>query len=101
MDGRDFVVKTVTTPEEAQATHMLFISLAEKKRLPGLLPALQKAGVLTVGECEPFAAQGGIINFLMEADKIRFEINLNAAEQTGLKINAQLLKLARVVHKKT
>lgn len=101
INGRDFVIKTVNTADEALTTHLLFVGQAEKKRLPGLLPVLQKTGVLTVGECDPFVTQGGIINFLMEEDKIRFEINLNSAEQSGLKISAQLLKLAKVVHKKT
>jgi len=43
----------------------------------------------------------GIVNFTMEADKIRFEINLDEAERGGLRISAQLLKLAKTVRRKT
>ena len=53
--------------------------------------------VLTVGETEHFAANGGIIGFCLEVKKVRFEINLAAADRAGLKISAKLLTLAKTV----
>jgi hypothetical protein len=35
----------------------------------------------------------------MEDNKIRFNINLTAAEKSGLKIRSQLLRLAKKVYK--
>jgi hypothetical protein len=53
--------------------------------------------VLTVGETEQFVQDGGIIGFLLAEKKMRFEINLESAEKSGLKISAKLLALAKTV----
>jgi hypothetical protein len=56
--------------------------------------------VLTVGEQENFLENGGNINFLRIAGKIRFEINLDSVKDNNLKIRSKLLKLAkRVINK--
>ncbi len=53
--------------------------------------------ILTVGEMDRFGEQGGIINFFSEGNKVRFEINVGAAEKARLKISSQLLSLARII----
>lgn len=53
--------------------------------------------MLTVGDSEHFAEEGGMIGFFLEDNKVRFEINLGAAEQAKLKISARLLALAKTV----
>jgi hypothetical protein len=50
-----------------------------------------------VGESINFAQGGGMIGFLLEDNKVRFEINLEAAERAKLKISARLLALAKTV----
>jgi hypothetical protein len=46
---------------------------------------------------EGFAAQGGTINLIKKQNKIRFEINLDAARSARLMINSKLLGLARIL----
>jgi hypothetical protein len=58
---------------------------------------LEDLPILTVGETEHFIETGGIINFLMEDNKVRFEINDVAAKKSKLKISSQLLRLAKRV----
>ena len=53
--------------------------------------------MLTVGESEHFVQDGGMIGFLLEENKIRFEINLEAAEHAKLKLSSRLLALAKRV----
>ena len=56
--------------------------------------------ILTVGESEEFINNGGMINFIRIKDKIRFEINQDAANNAGLKISSQVLRIAeRVINK--
>ncbi len=98
INGRSIVIKQVATAAEAGGVHLLFISDGEDSRMPEMLAGLKETAVLTVGESDKFIAAGGIINFVREADKVRFEINAGAAERAGLKISAQLLKLAKPVH---
>jgi hypothetical protein len=75
----------------------LFIGAVGKKRLDEALMSASGNPILTVGETEHFAKDGGIIGFFLEQNKIRFEINLDAAVKAKLKISAKLLALARTV----
>jgi hypothetical protein len=54
--------------------------------------------VLTVGESDSFLDQGGAINLFKKDGKVRFEVNLNAAQAARLQVNSRVLALAdRVV----
>lgn len=97
LKGRKLVIKHVEKLEDAQNCQILFISRSEKENLAEILAKLSGSGVLTVGDMEHFAQHGGIINLITEKRKVRFEINLDAAEHTGLKISSKLLKLAKIV----
>lgn len=62
-----------------------------------IIRALKGSPVLTVSETGDFLESGGMINFLMEGDKVRFEINNTAARQAKLQIRSKLLRLAKRV----
>lgn len=98
--GRPIVIKVLASPEAVRGAHLLFLPAAEDARLKDWLAAAHGAGVLTIGESDAFFKQGGIINFVIESEKIRFDINIGQAEATGLKISAQLQKLAKSVRRK-
>ena len=95
--GRTLIVKQVATAKDLEACQIVFISASEKARLPEIFAQLKDARVLTVSEMDGFASQGGIINFISERNKVRFEINPDAARRLGLTISSELLKLARLV----
>ncbi len=56
-----------------------------------------RRGVLTVGERAGFLADGGMINFVIEEQRVRFDVNVQAAESAGLRISSRLLNVARLV----
>jgi len=56
-------------------------------------------GVLTVGEGEAFAHAGGVIAFVIENRRVRFDINQTAADSAGLQLSSKLLSVARLVEK--
>ena len=95
--GRRLAVRRVGAVKDLESCHVAFIGAAEEKRLPQLMQRLQGSSVLTVGDMEGFTQSGGIINFVVEKNKVRFEINVNRAERARLKLSSQLLGLARVV----
>jgi hypothetical protein len=94
INNRPLVIKEFRSPAEATNCHVLFISTSEKQRLPEILKSLHGASVLTVGETDRFTETGGMINFVAEGNKIRFQINEVAAKSAGLKISSKLLSLA-------
>ncbi|HEY6167173.1 MAG TPA: YfiR family protein [Verrucomicrobiae bacterium] len=96
--GRKLIVQRSRRPEDLNRCHLLFISASEKNRLPEILAGLKGGSVLTVSEIDQFAQRGGVINFFLEGNRVRFEINRDEAQRRGLEISAQLLKLGRVVN---
>ena len=95
--GRTLVINNAVDSNNLTNCDILFISSSEKDRLPSLMAALKDLPILTVSEIEGFAQRGGIINFIIVDNKVRFEINPDAAKQVGIHISAQLLQLARIV----
>jgi hypothetical protein len=95
--GHSFELKRFKQIGEMRGCHVLFVCASEAVRLPEILLAAQKGGILTVSDIDRFAERGGIINFYMENNKVRFKINLNAAERAGTKISSQLLRLGTII----
>ena len=79
--------------QDVKPCHILFISSSEKGQVEEILKKIKDWHVLTVSEVKRFAHQGGMINFKMVNNKIRFEVNQKAAEQEKLKVSSQLLRL--------
>jgi hypothetical protein len=77
--------------------HVLFISASHNVAMKDVQEGLRGAPVLTVGESRDFAAQGGMIGFVVENARVRFEVNLQAAKQMRLNISSKLLSLAKKV----
>jgi hypothetical protein len=94
------VVRRFSTPEGLEAAHVLFVPAQEASRLGDVLRSTRDAGLLLIGESTDFAARGGVINFYLEGDKLRFEINTESAKRQRLKVSSDLLKLARIVSDK-
>src|SRR6202165_3400686 len=99
VNGRTIVMRRIASAEEAKVTQLLFVGFAQETQFAGLKAAIESLPVLTVGESPGFATLAGAIDFVPQGDKIRFEINIGVAERAGLKISAQLQKLATVVHR--
>jgi hypothetical protein len=94
---RRLVVKRVAKVVDAGVCQLVFVSASERAHIPDILGVLAGRSVLTVSEVEDFAARGGIINFVLVDNRVRFEINPDAAEHGGLKISSELLRLGRIV----
>jgi YfiR/HmsC-like len=82
---------------ETRGCQILFLGAGEMKRLGTGIASVSGNGILLVGETEHFVQEGGVIGFSLEQNKVRFEINLEAAGKAKLKISAKLLMLARTV----
>ena len=98
IDERPVRINHAKAPAEIQGCRVLFVADAEMKRFPSLLTGLKDTAVLTIGDSEEFVLQrGGIIGFCLEDNKIRFDVNLDAANRARLKISSRILLLAKVV----
>jgi hypothetical protein len=78
---------------------ILFIGSQARPGERGLLADARSRPILTVTESAGALAEGSIINFTQDNDRVRFEISLYAAEQSQLKLNSRLLAVADAVHR--
>jgi hypothetical protein len=97
VNGRQLEVHQIVDLQRARTCHLLFIAVSEHAQLKRVLESMEGSGVLTVGDTKDFIAQGGMINFVLENDRVQFEVSRKAAEQAGLKISSKLLAVAKLV----
>src|SRR5207253_4013890 len=81
INGRPLQVKQFKALPDLPNCHILFISSSERKRLGEILRAVRDANVLTVSEVDHFLSAGGMIQLLMEGNKVRFVINDDTAKK--------------------
>lgn len=97
VNGRKLQVMEVSDPQMARGCHILFVASSEKPQLKHILESVRGACVLTVGDTKGFVDQGGMINFVLENDRVQFEVNHKVAEEAGLKVSSKLLSVAKLV----
>jgi hypothetical protein len=94
---RAIAVRRLEPGGRLEGIHVLFVGGRDRARIDELLGPARLLPILTVTESSGAFAAGSIINFTIEDDRVRFEISLPAAEQSGLQISSRLLAVARRV----
>jgi len=99
--GRAIVRATPETPDFAQGCHILFIGSGEGPHIDRWVAAVRGQPVLVVGESKAAEDAGAQITFIIEDNRVRFDVNEDAASRAGLKVSSQLLRVARRVTPRT
>jgi len=97
--GKNVVTEKIPKPEDAVKCQILFISSSEESQLKHILATLDSASVLTVSDLPQFSRRGGMVQFILEGTRVRFEVNLSPTEHAGLTLSSELLKLATSVRR--
>ena len=97
--GRPINVRRVAADDSFDGLQILFIANQGRGGERGLLANARSRPILTVTESAGALADGSIINFTQDKDRVRFEISLYSAEQSMLKLNSRLLAVADSVHR--
>ena len=92
--GRPLQVRSVDRPDGATGCSILFIGAPESARTDGYLAVTAGKPILTVGDEPDFLARGGMIQFVLVEDHVRFSVNLDAASRNGVHLSSELLKVA-------
>lgn len=95
--GRTLVVKRLKRGAAVKDCNILFVSSSEAAHLDEVIQSTKGMPILTIGETPGFAVRGGIINLTLEGNRVRFEVNIEAAKQANLNISSRLLALAKIV----
>ncbi len=95
--GRALGVRRLAPGAPVGGCAIVFVGEADPTQRARAIRELGDQPVLSVAETAGFAQEGGIIGFVLEENRVRFEVNLPAAERAGLRVSSRLLDLARVV----
>lgn len=93
---RKMEVSLLDMSADTRECNMLFIAAPAEKHLERIAALSRGTGMLTIGDTQEFARRGVMVNFFSQDGKIRFEVNLEATRQSGLKISSKLLSLAKI-----
>jgi len=97
VNGRAFLVKRLKSVLDLKECHIVFVSSSELTHLAEAIHSVKGMPILTIGEIPGFARRGGVINLVLEDNKVHFEVNVEAAKEADLTISSRLLALARIV----
>ena len=96
--SRPIVIRHLSTSDSLKTCQVVFFD-QENSHVPKLLDTMRQLPILTVGAIPDFARQGGIVEFFMDGNRVKFRINTHAAGGANLKISSKLLALAQIVGK--
>ena len=92
--GRQVAAKRIIGLNESTDCRIPFVSSSENARVPEILKALEGTRTLTVGRGADFTRRGGMIGFTSDDRRVRFVVNLAAADAAKLMLSSQLLRVA-------
>jgi len=95
--GRQVAIKRVADARDG--CHVVFIAYSEQKRVADLLDRLGAAHALTISDIERFTERGGVVGLATAGDRVRFDVNIAAAERARLTVSARVLSLASAVRR--
>jgi hypothetical protein len=101
IDGKSVMAKRISKPQDVGGCRIVFISSSEENHLKDDLSALEKTNVLTVSDIPGFSQRGGMIGFILDGSRVRFDVNLASAQGAGLTLSSELLKVAIDVKRST
>jgi hypothetical protein len=77
--------------------HLIFLAGANTDRIDQAVRLSAQRPVLTIGESPDFLRRGGMIAFVVDGGRVRFDVNASAASIRGLALSSRLLQVARTV----
>ena len=95
--GRRLKVALLKDTRGIATCQIFFFSRAAKVQPDEVLRQAKGSATGTVGELDGFCQRGGIISFVRKQESFRFDVNLGAAENAGLKVSARLANMATIV----
>ncbi|MGA1864161.1 MAG: YfiR family protein [bacterium] len=79
---------------------ILFLDSKDEVFIRESLLIVKYRSILTIGHIKGFTQAGGIINFFTEEDRLRFAVNLDAADRARIRLGSQILMSAEIIKEK-
>ena len=90
-------IRILTEPADVRRCHVAYFGPENADRFARMQASLRQSPVLTVGDGRRFLELGGLISFVLEENRVRFDVNKGGFDRAGLTISSKLLRVARHV----
>jgi hypothetical protein len=97
INGHALHVAAARVGATLRGCHLVYASDLDDKGTAALMEALKGAPVFTVSDKDRFAESGGIAQLFIEHERMRFAINMTAADRGPIRLSSKLLSLAKVI----
>jgi hypothetical protein len=91
---RPIVVRRLSAADRNAGCHIMYIAGSPAQSVEAALRAVEGAPILTITDATHQSAAKGIVHFLVQERRVRFQIDDMAAAQCRIKISSKLLNLA-------
>lgn len=95
--GRRVVLEVARSLDALKTSHILVVGPDQESQLAAVLKKFKGSATLVVTDADGLGEKGAMINFFVQGDKLRFEINRKAVQHQKFKVGSQLLNLARLI----
>lgn len=96
---RPVIIKRLTVSDKATKMHILFMGSDAGSRLEKWFDSISQQPLLTVTDASNDLAHMSAIKFVLDNNRLRFDVSVPAAERNRIKIAAPLLTVARKIDK--
>ena len=96
INNKHLSIKRGVSGKELKSCHIVFIGADEDTGKP--IGDSQGLAVVTVSDKPDFINEGGIIGLIQANNRLAFEVNLDVAKATNIRISAQMLELAKRIN---
>jgi len=92
-------IRVMLFPSDAELPRcsMLYIADSQTKKIRAALEKVEGKSIVTVGEADSFAQDGGMVGLVKVGEVIHMQVNLEVTQRAGIKISSRLLNLALIV----
>ena len=90
-------IRHISTINDVDKVDILFISYSESAQIQEILRKTKDKPILTFGDTQGYAEEGVMVNFYVESNRVRFEINDAATRNSKLQFSYILLNQAKIV----
>ena len=97
-DSRTIRVLISPSDEELEHCQVLYVGYASSRKIRLAVDKVRNKRILTIGEADSFAQDGGMVGLVRARDQIQIQVNLAVTQEAQLKISSRLLSLSTIVH---
>jgi hypothetical protein len=95
--GRRIVLQQCRTGAEMKMCHVIYLSGSGYARWPAMRQEFAGRPILTVGDGQTFARDGGVVQLGLDQNQLKLVVNLAAVRQAGLTISSKVLRLSEIM----